>query len=301
MNFLQTEKWKRAKELTGNQVINIDGVYLHLTKAPFNFNVGYIPRVDLNKLKISKIVEEGVKNKCIYIKIDPENLHDEISTLDTLQNDENYKVVLSEPIHIQNNLILDLTQTPEQLLANFKQKHRYNLKVAQKKGVEVSVSSTQEDFEIFYTLFAETAKRQGYFGRSKTYLQNVFDSFKEDALIFTAYYESQPVVSWFVIKHEDTLYYVYGGSSENNKNVMAPYSVVWAIIEYAKLNDFKYLDFFGITPDKNSDPLSEESYTEGYSRLKIGFGGKIVRYADTVDIVLYPKLYALLKLLGKIK
>lgn len=279
----------------------MNGVFLHLTKAPFNFNVGYIPRVDINKLNLAEIARIGLENKCIYIKVDPENLHSEISTLEQLKNGEDYKVVLSSPIHIQNNLILDLTQPAEQLLAGFKPKHRYNLKVAQKKGVTVTVDSSENAFEIFYSLFVDTVKRQNYFGRSKVYLKNVFDSFKDEVLIFTAYYDKEAIVSWFLIKQNDTLYYVYGGSSDKNKNVMAPYAVIWSIIEYAKQNDLKYLDFFGITPDKNSDPLSDESYTEGYSRFKIGFGGKIIRYADTVDIVLYPKIYSILKLLGRIK
>lgn len=301
MHFLQTEQWKKAKELSGNQFVKIDGVYLQLTKAPLGFNIGYLPRVDLNKINVDRLIEEGIKNNCIYIKVDPANSHSEISTLNHFNSIHNYKVVLSEPIHIQNNLVLDLTLSQEQLLAGFKQKHRYNLKVAQKHGVEVSVEHSDKAFETFYSLFEDTVKRQSYHGRSKSYLRNVFDSFGNDAVIFTAYLNSEPLVSWFVIQFNDTLYYVYGGSSDAHRNVMAPYAVAWSIIEYGKQHGYKYLDFFGITPDKGKDPLAEDSYTEGYSRFKIGFGGKIVRYADTVDIVLKPTIYSALKLIGKAK
>lgn len=291
MNFLQSEQWLKTKQELGNKTFEVGEYFFQTTKIPYlNKYIGYMPRVDLNKLNTEELSSKAKSENCVFVTIDPENLKTDLDSLSFFKN-KGINAELGLPIHLQNTVIIDLKKSEENFLSGMKQKTRYNLKLAQKKGVKVVISNEESELALFVDLYLKTIKRQGYSGRSSNYLKTVWNNFKGNVFIATAYFENTPLASWFVIAYEDTLTYVYGGSSDEHKNLMAPYLLVWELSKYGKEKGFKYLDLFGIKKD----------LSDGYSRFKAGFGGEIVEFSDTVDIVLDSKMYSIIKFAYKLR
>ena len=299
MYFLQSKYWKEIKRKLGNKVYEIDDYFFQTTKLPFiNKYVGYMPRVDLNKIDFKKVYDKAKEAKCINLVIDPINNIDETVKLNNIK-DLNIITNNEVTIHLQNNLVVDLTKTEEELLKEMKPKHRYNLKLAEKKGVDVRIENSDKSFKTFLELYNKTIERQKYHGRDDKYLKIVWDTLKEFekkdnsnlVYIATGYYNETPVISWMLFIDKDTIYYPYGGTSDEYKNVMAPYLLVWKIIKWGKERDLKYLDLFGIEEDTN----------EGYSRFKIGFGGIRIKYSDTLNLIISPLLFSIFSLAQELR
>lgn len=292
MNFLQSENWKKTKEELGNRCFDVGEYFFQTTKLPYmDKYIGYMPRVDLTKLDPKELLNKTKEANCVFVTIDPENLAADLNSVEYLQS-QGLSVAEGFPIHLPKTVLIDLSLDEQVLLGNLKQKTRYNLKLAQKKGVKVSISNKDSDFDIFDDLYQQTVKRQNYAGRSSAYLKSVWENFKnENAFIATAYFQDKPIVSWFIIAYEDTLTYVYGGSSEEYKNVMAPYVVVWELILLGKKYGYKYLDLFGIKGD----------LSDGYSRFKAGFGGQVIEHSATIDVIVDQKFYKFIKLVYSLR
>lgn len=296
-HFLQSKHWIEVKKALGNKVFEVDGVFMQATKIPvLNRYIGYIPRARLEDINLTKIFEAAKNEKCIYVSIDPDNLDSEFE-LD-LNSEKDFILKKGKPVHLQDNLILNLTKSDEDFLKEMKQKHRYNLKLSQKKGVKVKIEDSSDAFDMFLKIYVDTMIRQGYTGRSAKYVNTVWETLKmhENAnnkytTIATAYFKEIPIVSWMLFLYEDTIYYPYGGSSDKFKNIMAPYSLVWEIIKWGKENGFKKFDLWGLDSDES----------DGYTRFKLGFGGEKVRYEDTIDLVIDSKMYSFMHFMNGLR
>ncbi len=295
MHFLQSKYWKAVKKNLGNNVVQIDNLWFQTTKLPLlKKYVGYIPRIELNGINWNKLNEEAKKANCIYITVDPSDLYSNSYKLP-----EGFDFDIATPIQLQNNIVLNLEKSSEEMLAQMKQKHRYNLNLAAKKGVVVDIDDSEKSFEHFLKLHNETAQRQQYFERSPEYLKTVWQTLKnaerEDnkklVTIATAFYNNIPVASWMIFLFDETIYYPYGGSSDQFRNVMGTYALVWGVIEWGKEKGYKNLDFMGVQPN----------LTDGYSRFKAGFGGNLVKYEDSVNLVIDPKLYLIFNTFNKLR
>ncbi len=295
MHFLQSKYWKECKRSLGNQVYDVGGYFFQTTTLPLiGKTVGYMPRPDLTKINWEELHRKAKEAKCVYVTIDPENLISENATLPS-----QYQFKSGIPVHLQENTAINLTISDEELLASMKQKHRYNLNLAHKKGVEVKISDSEDAFAEFLKLYEATVIRQGYHGRSKEYITTVWNSLKSDKIvtIATAYFQGKPLASWLLFLYEEVIYYPYGGSSDEFKNVMAPYALVWEIIQWGKQNGFKSLDLWGIKSVGKSE--SGEIIYDGFSRFKVGFGGRVINYAETVDFIIEPFWYKLFQIAAR--
>lgn len=293
MNFLQSENWFNLKTALGNKCVWVKDLFFIISKTPIlNKGIGYMPRVDITKIDLKDLITKAKENNLIFVTIDPLNLKSNINSIDFFKS-KNVKVSKGFSIHLPKTVMIDLLKDESQLLSDMKQKTRYNIKLSNKKNLTIKFSNQDKDLLEFLKLYTDTFNRQKYFGRSESYLKKVWDNFKvtDSVFIATVEYNSTAIVSWFIIKSGDTLTYVYGGSNEEYKNLMAPYFLTWELIKYGKENGFKYLDLFGIKDD----------LSDGYSRFKIGFGGEIVEFADTVDLIINPLMYKLIKLVYTIR
>lgn len=291
MNFLQSQQWFDTKTKLGNKCYSVGNYFFQTTKLPYvKKTIGYMPRVDLKKIDINELIHKAKEANCIFLTIDPENYKQDLDSIEFF-NKMNLIVAEGKPIHLQNTVLIDLNKSEEELLASMKQKTRYNLKLAQKKGLNVVISSENVEYEKFVELYLTTLKRQNYSGRSKNYLDTVWNEFKGKSVIATVYYNSTPLASWFLIAYDNVLTYVYGGSSEEYKNLMGPYLLVWELVKFGKEKGYQYFDLFGVKKD----------LSDGYSRFKSGFGGKQIEYSDTVDLVIDSKLYSIFNFVYKLR
>jgi lipid II:glycine glycyltransferase (peptidoglycan interpeptide bridge formation enzyme) len=199
----------------------------------------------------------------------------------------------SEPISLQEapksiqpkeNWVVGLEGSEGELLTTMKPKHRYNLNLAQKKGVTVR-EATKDDFLKVWVLLMETAGRAGIRLHPQNYYLQMWETLGTNHLkVFIAEFEGQPLSCAIVSLFGHTATYLHGGSSDKNKQLMAPYLMHWEAMKTAKRLGYMNYDMGGYS----SDPSHEWA---GISRFKKGFGGFEVRYPGTYDSVLSPLWY----------
>lgn len=282
MHIVQSLEWREFKTKVGTPAVGVGGVQLTLHKVPLlPLNVGYCPKIELEKIDWKELKAVGKKHRCIFIKIEPGE-NEELGI-------KNKGLRKAKPIFATQTILLDLTKSEEELLAGMKQKTRYNVRLAQKKGVVVEERSDPEALKIFLKLQRETAKRQGFFIHPDSYYRTVWEVLhpKGMAHLLVASVRQQstiPLVAWMLLKYQDTLYYPYGGSSEEFKNYMPSNLMMWEAIRLGKKLGCKTFDMWGATEDPK-DPWY------GFTRFKLGYGGQLVSSPGAYDLVLKPALY----------
>lgn len=202
--------------------------------------------------------------------------------------------------------ILDLTKSEEELLSGMKNKWRYNVRLAAKKGVTVerydgSSENFEKAFDTFYSLFEVTSKRDGVSFHGKEYYR--------DLLLKSVQDKDNPRISLYLARHEEdyiagiiTLFccgeavYLYGASGNIKRNLMAPYLLQWTAIQDAKKEGCPCYDFYGMPPDDNPDhPM------HGLYLFKTGFGGAIIHRSGSWDYILKPFTYRLYTVAEKLR
>jgi peptidoglycan pentaglycine glycine transferase (the first glycine) len=232
----------------------------------------YGPIIDLRfKIKDLRFLLQEQFSDAVFVRIEPKQL---IST----QAGKQVSLTKTKNIQPGKTLVLDLTKTEEELLAGMHNKTRYNIKVAGKHGVVVGVGGSNDAVD----LISETSKRQGYTAQEKDYFKNMVSFFAEQGgnvnlSVYRAVYNNMVLASAIIMDFGDTRTYLFGGSSDQNKNVMAPYLLHWQAILDAKQKGIKKYDFWGIETASGETP--------GFVRFKLGFGGEQVSYRGAYDVV----------------
>ena len=194
------------------------------------------------------------------------------------------------------------------ILALMKQKTRYNIGLARRKGVSVRVGDA-EDLPAFYAMMQTTAERDTFSIHSLRYYQMFLQLFggssahKADLLI--AEYEKQPLAAMIVVASGKRATYLYGASSNENRELMPTYLLQWEAMRWARARGCVTYDLWGI-PDEDEATL-EEHFKErddglwGVYRFKRGFGGQIVRHIGAWAQVFSPVRWWLFQHARRIK
>jgi len=254
-------------------------------KVPgLNKYVGYLPKGPFPSSDLAQALKQIAKDQnCIFIKTEPDA---EITEKHSI--DKHFKKAI-KPLFTKYNFVLDLSPTEEELLKSMHQKTRYNIKVALKKGVKVEVSDSKQALEKYLKLYFETTKRQGYFGHNENYHKKVYETFLKTSQVkfAIASYNNTPLTAWMLLIFKDKLYYPYGGSSHLHRDVMSSNLVAWEAIKFGKSLNLKHFDMWGaLGPD--ADP--KDSWF-GFHKFKMGYGGRLVEYLGSFDLVANAPLY----------
>ncbi|MBI2036079.1 peptidoglycan bridge formation glycyltransferase FemA/FemB family protein [Candidatus Microgenomates bacterium] len=321
---LQAWEWGEFREKTGIKVIRRIGfdkskaVYafqLTIHKIPrTKYTLGYIPK---GLLPTQEIIEElkkiGRKENCIFIKLEPNVVRNQELRI------RNYGLQLSShPLFTKFTFHLDLTKSEEELLKNMHQKTRYNIRVAQKRGVEVMEDNSDKAFRNYLKLMEETTKRQRYYAHDEEYHQKMWQMLKSQkstlrlpfdnaqgrrsgqevksqklsAHLLIAKYKGQVLVAWIVLIFNGVLYYPYGASTSQHREVMASNLMMWEAIKFGQKMECHTFDMWGsLGPNPN---LKDPWY--GFHRFKEGYGGELIEFVGSYDLVLNPFLYKLYNL-----
>jgi lipid II:glycine glycyltransferase (peptidoglycan interpeptide bridge formation enzyme) len=184
---------------------------------------------------------------------------------------------------------LDLTGSEEEWLARMKQKTRYNLRIAFKKGVQVREGG-YDDFPLIYRMYAETSIRDGFIIRLEDYYSKVWRTFIEHNMadLLVAEYQNEPIAALFLFHFANKAWYLYGMSSQVHRDKMPNYLLQWKAMQLARDHGCKSYDLWG-APDKldESDPLW------GVYRFKEGLGAKVIHTLGAWDYTSRPQLYRL--------
>ena len=236
--------------------------------------------------------QTALKHKAILLKIDPPVPVEDTESEANLRG-AGFTLLTSDGFGgTQPKCVmqLDLGLPLDELMATFKEKWRYNIRLAERKGVTVNLDCTREDLPAFYTLLKETARRDGFLVRSLKYFEDMWDLLVPAGYMRVAltYYEGKPVAGAVAYLFGDKAMYTYGASSNEHRNVMPNHLMQWTLIKWAKESGCKWYDFRGVSPRRQPDA---NDHLSGLNRFKEGFSPRFVEYIGEYDMVLSPSWY----------
>ncbi len=312
LSIFQTPEWEKFKLETGYQKSHRIGDILVLQRElPFGRSMLYSPLVSQAQLDSIQNIDNSIKkdflaeinkiareNKAVFYRFElnvPENINYQLSTINWTKS--------FEEMQPENNWVVDISKSEEDILAGMKQKGRYNIKLAQKNNIEITSSeSAGKELDIFYDLYSKTGKRKSVTFRGKAYFEKLLDILGKIgyARVYAATGKVEgkiiPLAAAVIIFYKNEALYLYGGSSDEYKNLMAPYLLHWQIMQEAKEKGMKKYNFLGIA--KTDDPKHPWA---GITRFKKQFGGEQEDIMGSYDLVIKPFEYQLFKTAEKIR
>jgi len=280
---LQSWEWGEFRQQR-QPISRINGMLVMWSKIPFTpWCFGYIPMGKCpSDEDIRSLISDGKKIGAIGVRMEP-NL--------PAGGQMPKKIVPGRPLFKQKTFILDLTKNDEELLKNMHPKGRYNIKIAQKHGVSIRKSDSDKDFEKYLELmFQGTAKRQKIYSHGRAYHQQLWNSLKNNiAHLFVAEYKKDIIAASIIFQFKDSIYYAYGASKLEFKEVMAPTLLLWEIARWGKSKNYKFFDLWGAEEGK------------GFSRFKEQFGAKLAETAGTFDLPINKRLYLLFRIAEEVR
>jgi len=271
-SFLQSSQWAglQAKNHCPNEKIGQSFFF----KKPLFFCKHYLYGPRINEINLSVLKKNS---RAVFARFEP-NRSD--------WSGEGIKTISIQPA---KTIILDLTKSESDLLAAMHPKTRYNIHLAEKKGVNIIIDNTRLDD--FLVLMKATIERDNFFAHGADYYRALANFDSDFIQLILAEYEGRVIAAGLFCFCSPAAVYLHGASSNEFRNVMAPYLLQWAAINRAKSLGLKYYDFYGIDAKK----------WPGVTRFKEGFGGEEVNYAGTFDLVLRPGWYFIYRLLRSIR
>lgn len=299
-NFMQSIYWADVKynwisefiEVKNSNNEIIGAMLILIKKIPFlNTAFMYAPRgavCDMhNKAVLSEIMEKVKKIQKKYhayiLRIDPlidENDTQTINNLCELGFIHHKEKVGYDNTQCRENYILDIAnKTEDEVFNSFKSKWRYNIRLAQRKGVTCNFYK-EENLNDFYNLMVETSKRDGFSIRSKEYFERMIKSFHGKAKLCMCYLDDVALSGALMIDYAGTTSYVYGASSNEYRNYMPNYLMQWTMIKHAIDIGCHTYDFCGI-------PYwyDETHRNYGVYKFKQGFNGRVQTWVGEFDYI----------------
>lgn len=168
--------------------------------------------------------------------------------------------------------------------------------VSPRAGEKLEGSGEVDAVRVFHKLYMETVKREGITGRNIDYFYDLVDILgaSDCAQVFIAYLEDQPLAAAIVTFYDGVASYLYGGSSREHKEVMAPFAMHWAVIQEAKKRNCHHYDLLGVAPEGDS-----KHKWAGLTRFKENFGGRNVEIIGSYDKVYDLRWYKLFRTFRK--
>ncbi len=244
---------------------------------------------------LKEVAKIARKEHAIFFRMDPEWLGSEEvkKFVRGLNMQESFKEV--QP---RETIILDLMKNEDRLLEGMHPKTRYNIRLAERKGVRCQVSGVKDkNFDAVWKLFQETAKRDQFHLHQREYYERMLQidgRFTDGRLtvgLFTAEYKNKILAANIIAFFGGRATYLHGASSQEHRNVMAPFLLHWEVIREAKRRGCTEYDLWGISEKK----------WPGVTRFKRGFGGSEVEYIGTYDYIFDDFWYNLYKLGQKVR
>ena len=171
-------------------------------------------------------------------------------------------------------------KTSEELLAALSQSTRRKVRTGAKKGVETKICG-KEAVPDFARLMLTTGVRDGFVTRDAQYFSDMLDNLGEHCRLYMAYYEGQAIAGTLAIWYGDKVWYLYGASANEHRNLMPNYMLQWNMIEWACEKGCRLYDFRGV-PGR----VGEDHPLYGLYKFKLGFGGDYVEFVGEMDMVL---------------
>ncbi|MCB9798397.1 peptidoglycan bridge formation glycyltransferase FemA/FemB family protein [Candidatus Nomurabacteria bacterium] len=295
-HFLQSFDWGESKSGTirvqmlenGQVVGQFQGFEVVL---PLGLKFLTIPRAHLDqKLLVAAVDYLKGSKKYFFVRIEPLRFVD----------GSNLGAQPTRSRQWQHTLVFDVSALEDALLESMHSKTRYNIRLAMKKGVEIR----ETDVETFWKLSKQTAQRDGIRTDDRSYYENMVKV--PGVRLLGGFLDGEPLCAGIFIQYNGRMTYVHGASSNEKRNVMAPYLLQWEAIKMAKAAGCKEYDFGGIAAPEG-DGIATQMHglhwdindkLTGVTRFKAGFGGKRESYGDAFEVPLKNFWYKLFELVN---
>ncbi|MGE5072059.1 MAG: lipid II:glycine glycyltransferase FemX [Anaerolineae bacterium] len=302
-HLLQSAEWGELKAAFGWDAVRLvcdgTGVQALFRKLPLGFTIAYIPKpaFDLGLQAGRPVWQEMLqlcrRKRAVFLKIEPDRW--EAADAAGLPADSGARLSRFN-IQPPRTIVVDLRGSEDDLLGRMKQKCRYNIRLAEKKGVSVHA---WDDLPGFYTLMRATGGRDGFAVHSLEYYKRAYELFHrgEQCELLVAEYGGVPLAALMVFRRGKRAWYLYGASNDLERNRMPAYLLQWEAMRWARAHGCEEYDLWGV-PDEDLSTLEagfehREDGLWGVYRFKRGFGGELRRAAQAQDVVFNPLLYQL--------
>jgi peptidoglycan pentaglycine glycine transferase (the first glycine) len=324
-HFLQTWEWSQLKSAYGWRPLpllwksaagELRGAAMvlerseHLWKLPIHLRLLYVPRGPLltswseteeYQQVLTDLVDFARQRSAMFIKFDAEvplgtgmpgeadEQTDPAGAALALHLQQSGWRFSQDQVQFRNTVLVDLAASEDELLARMKQKTRYNIRLASRKGVVVRPASV-EDIPLLYRMYAVTSLRDGFVIRDEAYYQKVWGNFMAAGLAegLVAEVASEPVGAVIIFRFASRAWYVYGMSLDVHREKMPAYLLQWEAMRRARAGGCQVYDLWGAP-----DVFDESDSMWGVYRFKSGLGGTLVRTIGAWDYPLQVGLYNL--------
>lgn len=295
-NFLQSPEYARMNEILGCKtfVEDFNGkayvlMIIRNAKRGRYMEIPCGPLVDFDDAKLTKevlakITETAKKEKCVFVRMRPQ-LNANEKNLKSLE-----KLGLKKsPMHLaaEHTVMIDLSLSEDELLANMRRQTRYEVRRADKVGIVVSSSNDEKMFEEFHKVQAETARRQNFVPPSLKTLLAEKEAFGDNIIIYKATLKNEPVAYGLIIKNGLEADYYEAASTLLNRKMPGAYALLWQAMKDLKKAGFSRFNLWGIAPENQPN----HRYA-GVTTFKTGFGGEVVEFVPAHDLVISKMRYA---------
>jgi lipid II:glycine glycyltransferase (peptidoglycan interpeptide bridge formation enzyme) len=295
---LQSWEWGEFRRALNQKVVRIgcfkkekliDAFQVFFYKLPgLPFTIGYLPKGRLpNKNIVQILAELGRKNKAVFIKLEP-NIGTENKEVEKW-GWKQMGLKQGKPIFTKFTSIINLNKSEEELFNNFKNKTRYNIRLAQKHGVVVEEDNSPKTFSQYLKLMLETTRRQGFYAHDSKFHQLQWQILQPAGIshLLVAKHKGKILAAFLLFLFNQTLYYPYGASTREEKELMAPNLLMWEAIRFGKKNGALLFDLWGGT----SSEIKENDPWYGWHRFKMGYSPETIELVGAYDLVITPLLY----------
>jgi len=307
-HILQHSAWGKLKSTMGWFTYHVQsgasGAQILLRRVLPGVKIAYIPKGPIGDHSDQLFAEIDAlckKENVIFLKIEPDQVDPVNSEFRT------YFDRLGKPaqtIQPRRTLVIDLTVSEKDLLNQMKQKTRYNIGLAQRKGVIVQHSA---DVDTFYEMMLVTGNRDGFGIHKREYYRQAYSLFSPlgKCTLLQAVFEDQPLAAIMVFTSGYRAWYFYGASNELGRNRMPTYLLQWEAVRWSIEMGCKQYDLWGV-PDEDMETL-EAGFTNrsdrlwGVYRFKRGFGARLVRSIGAWDRIYHPAMYRLYKIYARLR
>ncbi len=281
-SFMQSKEWEEFQKAYGRRVWRIENQLVIKYNLPLGkgYLCSFRPELNGDNLKsfLNQCRDIAKSENCIFLHSEPQN---ELGI-------RNYELGIGKSNCLQprQTLILDISRSEDEILEQMHQKTRYNIRLAEKKGVKIRISDNPKDIDIFWRLAEKTAKRSGFHFHIKKYYQKMMEVLGQKHKILDliiAYKEMQnskfpPIrragkiqngnekseillAAIIVFYNDQRAIYLHGASNNQYRNLMAPHLAQWIAIKQAKKRRCTEYDFWGVSPLKREIPNPKSQIT----------------------------------------
>ena len=292
-NFLQTSAWGKVYEIDGKETfyrgIEKDGelvasalIILKPAKRGRYLEIPGGPLLDWDKDKktlqffLDEVRKMAIEHDCVFVRMRP-------NVYATPEREALAKELglVKSPMHLhaEHTVMLDLTKTEDELLAEMRRQTRYDVRRSAKLGITVDYDNSEQAFDDFYDIQLKTAERQGFIPSTRQFIQAQRRAFGENARIYTAKLDNAVLAKGLILLQKPEAIYHEAASTDEGRKLPGAHALQWQIIKDAKAMGLKRYNLFGIAP-----PNSPHHRYAGVTTFKCGFGGEQVTFMPAQDL-----------------